>query len=295
MRKYIFQLGNRMLFECFPAYVQSSISFIQQNKLSSLIILLLPLFYYAYSDYQGWYALGPGGLPHNVFGWLVQSLLRLRASRNVRDSKCYDVAMRRSELERKRFLDGQLPDWIGEAPKTAVWVAPHRQLKQVATAEIKKVRALLLNGFMKNYGQKSYFNSRSLILQALEATLSQIVKSNPRTLELGPSQIEGGSPALFISPESFNSDHDNYPRAPREVFHSHCEAEGSSHAILSAADAKLVLDKGWGERHGISGKGLGPPLGYIMIFAPRTMRDVEIVGIIARAAARYGLEGKRIS
>ena len=146
----------------------------------------------------------------------------------------------------------------------------------------------------ENYGQNPYFDSLCQILQALEATLSQIVKSNPQTLELGPSQIEGGSPALFISQENFNSNHDNYPRAPREVFHSHCEAEGSSHAILSAADAMLVLDKGWGERHAISGKGLGPPLGYIMIFAPRNMREVEIVGIIARAAARYGLEGKRV-
>ena len=283
-----------MLSESFPTYAQSSISFIQQNKLSSLIVLLLPLFYYAYFDYQGWYALGPGGLPHNAFGWLVQSLLRLRASRDVRDSSCYDVAMRSSELERRRFLDGQLPDWTGEAPKTALWVAPHRQLKQVATAEIKKVRPLVLNGFMKNYGQKPYFNSLPQTLQALEATLSQIVNSNPHALELGPSQIEGGSPALFISPENFNSNHDSYSLAPREIFHSHCEAEGSSHAILSAADAMLVLDKGWGERHALSGKAFGPPLGYVMIFAPRSMRDVEIVGIVARAAARYGLEGKKV-
>ena len=137
--------GDRMLSESFPAYAQSSISFIQQNKLGSLIVLLLPLSYYAYFDYQGWYALGPGGLPHNVLGWLVQSLLRLRASRNVRDSSCYDVAMRSSELERTCFLDGQLPDWTGKAPETAVWVAPHRQLKQVATAEIKKVSPLVLN------------------------------------------------------------------------------------------------------------------------------------------------------
>ena len=147
---------------------------------------------------------------------------------------------------------------------------------------------------MKNNSQKPHFSSLTQLAQALEATLSQIVKSNPRTLQLGPSQIEGGSPALFISPENFNSNHDNYPRVPREVFHSHCEAEGSSHAILSAADAKLVLDKGWGERHAISGKGLGPPLAYVMIFAPRTTREVEIVGIIARAAAGYGLEGKQV-
>ena len=124
--------------------------------------------------------------------------------------------------------------------------------------------------------------------------LLHIVKSNPRTLELGPSQIEGGCPALFISPQDYKSSHASLSRSPREVFHSHCEAEGSSHAILSAADAKLVIDKGWGERHGVSGKGLGVPLGYIMIFAPRTKEELETVRMIARAATRYGLEGKEI-
>lgn len=124
----------------FLTYAQSFVSFLQQNKLSILTILLLPLSRYAYLDYRGWYALGGGGLPHNPFGWLVQSLMRLRASRDVRDSSCYDVAMGSSQLERTRFLDDELPTWTGNAPKTGVWVAPHRQLEQVASAEIKKVR-----------------------------------------------------------------------------------------------------------------------------------------------------------
>lgn len=62
--------------------------------------------------------------------------------------------------------------------------------------------------------------------------------------------------------------------------------------MLSAADAKVVLDRGWGERHGLSGKkGLGIPLGYVMVFAPRSTEEVETVGMIATAAARYALEG----
>ena len=44
------------------------------------------------------------------------------------------------ELERTSFLDGRLPAWTGTAPETGAWVAPHRQLDQVASAEIKKVR-----------------------------------------------------------------------------------------------------------------------------------------------------------
>lgn len=128
-----------MLSESYSTYARNSFAYLQHNKLSVLTILLFPLFRYAYLDYQGWYALGGGGIPHNVFGWLVQSLLRLRASRNVRDSSCYDVAMKATELERTSFLDDQLPAWTGNAPKTGVWVAPHRQLEQFASSEIKKV------------------------------------------------------------------------------------------------------------------------------------------------------------
>ena len=108
-----------------------------------LIILLLSLFRYAHLDYQGWYALGTGGLPHNVCGWLVQSLLRLCASRSLRDSSCYDAAIESTESEKRSFFDDQLPQWTGEAPRTGVWVVPHRQIEQVAGAKMKKVRLLV--------------------------------------------------------------------------------------------------------------------------------------------------------
>lgn len=56
-----------------------------------------------------------------------------------------------------------------------------------------------------------------------------------------------------------------------------------------------MLDNGWGERHGVSGRTLGFPLSYVMIFAPRSMQEVKTVGMIARAAARYGLEGRKVT
>ena len=131
-------------------------------------------------------------------------------------------------------------------------------------------------------------------MQALEAEITLIANANPQTLELGPSKLEGGCPALFIREEIYTPNHASARQSPREVFHVHSAAEGSCHAILSAADAKLVLEKGWGERHGLSGRGLGVPLGYVMIFAPRSVGEVDIVGMVARAAAGYGLEGKDV-
>lgn len=96
---------------------------------------------------------------------------------------------------------------------------------------------------------------------------------------------------MFVQPDTFSPSHAHYPRVPTEFFHCHATAEGSSHAILSATDASLVIERGWAERHGLSGRALGFPLTYVMIFAPRGEDEVKIVGMIARAAARYALEG----
>ena len=124
--------------------------------------------------------------------------------------------------------------------------------------------------------------------------MANLAQSNPDLLEIGPSKIEGGAPALHLRPGVFSSNHAHYPRAPYEFFHFHEPAEGSCHAILSPIDATLVIERGWSERHGLSGRALGFPLTYVMIFAPRDENEVEIVTMIAKAAARYALEGKEL-
>ena len=130
---------TKMSLEDVSGYVQASLSYISQHKSSLLTLLLLPLIPFAYLDYQGWYDLGTGGLPHNALGWLLQSLLRICASRNVRDTSAYDAEIRNTELEKTSILGSRLPAWEGKSPKTAKWVVPHRQLEQGASAEIKTV------------------------------------------------------------------------------------------------------------------------------------------------------------
>lgn len=129
----------------------------------------------------------------------------------------------------------------------------------------------------------------------MPASMARLVQSNPDLLGIGPSKIEGGAPALHVRPEVYSSNHAHYPRAPYEFFHFHEMAEGSSHAILSPADASLVIERGWSERHGLSGRALGFPSTYVMIFAPRDEDEVEIITMIAKAAARYALEGKMLN
>ena len=54
-----------------------------------------------------------------------------------------------------------------------------------------------------------------------------------------------------------------------------------------------MVERGWGERHGLAGSRImGVPIQYVMVYAPRNEKEVEVVVGIAKAAARYALEGK---
>ena len=119
---------------------QTAISLLQQHPNSILTIAAVLLFSLAYFDYKNWYALGAGGIPHNPFGWLVQTLLRVYTFRHNQALACYDALMKSSNLEKASFLNNELPVRNGDKPKIGIWVAPHRQLEQVASEKLKIVR-----------------------------------------------------------------------------------------------------------------------------------------------------------
>jgi len=229
--------------------------------------LALPLLNEAYQDYCAWYDLGAGGIPHNLYGWAFQCFLRIFSSSDTRSTGCYDN-VGDLELDARSFLDGPLPEREGERPEVAPFVAPHRQVSDTASEEIK---------------------------DTLVKSFSQIPTDNPTLLEAVPSIMEGGtSPAIFVVESLYAENHLYSKRSPREVIHIHM-SEGSSHGIFSKADCKTIIEKGWGERHGLGGKAMGIPNTYLMIYAPRTDDEVHIVYRLAKAAARYGLEGKKLS
>ena len=239
----------------------------------------------AYRDYSAWYALGEGGIPHNILGWSLQCIARLLCSRDVKSTSCYD----RYFSDEESFLDAKLLAREGKAPKTGLWAAPHRQLEGTASEVLKKVRIVCKRR------QKDYIilHTDYHFLKSVQDILTELATSNSHLLVTGPSTIEGAVPALFIAPTTDSPQHQCFPRSPREVCHIHT-TEGSLHALISPTDAKLVIERGWGERHGLSGK-LGIPLNFIMIFASRNEMEVEIIERIIWAAARYGLNGKEIS
>lgn len=121
-------------------YTAKAINLVQLYKVPLLTAISLPFLRIFYLDYCDWYNLGAGGVPHNPFGWLVQSIFRIPASRDLRSTGCYK-AYKTSELERQSFMENELPRRNGWLPRTGRWCIPHRQLEDTASAAIKKVQS----------------------------------------------------------------------------------------------------------------------------------------------------------
>lgn len=59
--------------------------------------------------------------------------------------------------------------------------------------------------------------------------------------------------------------------------------------MLSYANCKEVIRKGWGERHRLSGNIL--PLGYTLLYSPRNETEVEVVARIFKASLKFTTGG----
>ncbi|CAZ84001.1 unnamed protein product [Tuber melanosporum] len=216
------------------------------NYLCAALLLLPPLAYLTYKDYRSFLSLGPGGTPYNFYGYCTITSLRLLALRNPR-------------------VPGPVPEGLkhnGYLPKSGVakrnasrpivtGIAPHRQMNQRPRREI--------------------FN-------LLSSSLQNLADDYPRRLRIAKSCFEKHCPGLF-SKKSVNK------TCNGEIVHAHL-SDGSMHMTLHPADAKMVIEAGWGERHPLARGGWCRrfvPVGFVMIYAPRTEEEVGLVLEIVKA------------
>lgn len=71
-----------------------------------------------------------------------------------------------------------------------------------------------------------------------------------------------------------------------EVCHAH-PSDGSMHMTLHPADIKIILEKGWGERHPLARGGWCRrfvPREFMLVYAPRNQEEIELVMEIISAA-----------
>lgn len=81
----------------------------------------------AYSNYQRWLAMGPGGVPYNTFGWAIQSTSHVITNKDLYSTGIYTdpkTIKQYGEHGDTRFLKGELKQREGPAVRATEFVAP---------------------------------------------------------------------------------------------------------------------------------------------------------------------------
>lgn len=257
---------------------------------TTVLTILLPFqLVAAVRSYCGYLAIGPGGIPHNLFGWCIQGIIQPFGLRNTRSPDAlanpspavvarYGGSERATRSYRSEgTIRTDSSARRGPRPTIPGYVAPQRQITDVPAAAAA-TRA-----------------TQEAFLQALAA-------ANPDVLTIRPSQLEGNhTPALWAKQGDalgttlletlrrlWSRSPNQASQGPVEICHAHAEA--SSHMQLSLADAEWVLRMGWGERHLLSGSPvMGLPPSYVIVYAPRDEDEMRVWKELAMAAARFSV------
>lgn len=131
-------------------------------------------------------------------------------------------------------------------------------------------------------------NLTNTFLQKYEKLIHSLAVDHPTLLSVKTSILERGGPALYLNPEV--QKHPGAFGTRNEIAHLHESDGGSMHVSMSPKDAKLVIEKGWGERFGLSGTFL--PITYTMVYAPRDEEEMKVVERIVRAGVKFMLDEK---
>ncbi len=213
---------------------------------------------WAFRDYRAWRALGPGGLPANVVGWLKTTRMRLQKSDPFEtDSYAKQIGFAGDSP----FL-GQLPKREGPRPRIAVHPVPHRQLDQFVSDEM-----------------------RWKISELFDSTVAR----NTDLLEYQHSYLEKRHPAVFL--RNPKDAHAHAANSRGEVAHIH-PSDSSMHMIFSPSDARTVILSGWGERHFLAGRPLSGtelvlPDTYLLIYPPRNDFELAVTARLLNAAVNH--------
>ncbi|CAK7241677.1 MAG: hypothetical protein STHCBS139747_003145 [Sporothrix thermara] len=247
------------------------------------VVSALALLPAAVRSYRGYLAMGPGGIPYNVWGWLLQGLAQPFALRDPRDTRAFEkpaphvVARYGGSARAQRSyldIDTTLPARRGPRPTVPGYTAPQRQTTETGSDPVA-MRA------------------------EQEAFLRAVAAANPDDLEIRPSRLEGNAtPALWAKRAlqlgaAYWGAADNARtlrrRGPVEICHAHAEA--SAHMQFSLGDAFLVVRAGWGERHLLAGSPAArlPPT-YLIVYAPRDAAELKVWKELVMAAVRFAVD-----
>lgn len=208
---------------------------------------------WAWRDYHAWLALGKGGLPANPRVWLRTTRLRLK----MRDP--LDLTEVRAAQGRNGDIDtlAGLPRRAAPRPAVGKHPVPHRQMTQRPDHPHR---------------------------EALQAVFDRAAEANAGKVHYKLSHFEKHVQAITVRDPNHVDPVGGSSRG--EIAHIH-DADGSMHMILSPTDTVTAIEAGWAQFHGLSGRDLGLPLTYVMVYGLRTEEGVAVVARLLDAAIAY--------
>lgn len=221
-----------------------------------LTSLATALFPWLIGNYRAFYSLGHSGLGQGLSGWLIATSLK-PLGRQTLTTEEYD-----KDPNQDVFLKdpASIPERRGARPLTGWHFTPHRQINRIPT---QKVAERLDSIF------KTHANANSNLVDVVRSPHERVID------------------AMIIKP-SIPSPHKVADDAIREIAHVH-PADHSVHAVLAPQDCKTIIERGWGERHPLSGVNRFIPLPkeYLIIYAPRDDEELDVVERIIVASIGY--------
>jgi hypothetical protein len=233
-----------------------------------LALAILPLLIFflcrkVVEDYRAYIALGPGGTPSTPRGYVKICFLRLFARWDVFTPPKSPI----DSISFGNYFAGlkSLPQRQGPRPKIT-GIAPQRQKTQI--------------------GSKAD-------IEALHDAMRGLVDVNRGLISSGVSCFEHHNLGLFLetagnktlkkpSPDTPERHCNPTCGTPPEIAHAH-KIDGSLHLTLHPADVKAVIERGWGQRHPLAGRGPWVPSGFVIVYAPRNPEERKTVMEIIRA------------
>lgn len=208
---------------------------------TSLLAAAAPLLAYLRSQYLEWLALGRGGVPHNILGFLAQSLLSPFARRDTRRPLPSSVPVLEAfaALYGPVGADSFLASWVhgreraGARPAVPRFVAPQRQTSDAADA----ATLARMTAFLQTLAQRNaaLFERRISGLEGPPHAALYLRAARGRALT-APVRAREGELNVRLG------------RGAKGEW-AHVHGEGSAHVTLSPADAAVLIEAGWAERH----------------------------------------------
>ncbi|ORY25554.1 hypothetical protein BCR39DRAFT_499139 [Naematelia encephala] len=203
-------------------------------------------------DYHEWISFGTGGTPSTLAGYLKMRKWWFKRLWNGDDLRNPSALPK----DGPRYLLRPVPRREGGRPELMSRTLPHRQKPEALEPQTKDV---------------------------LFSLPTKLQSQRPDILVLAPSKTEGGSADAIYAKADLASLNPEAASLQYEIAHVH-PSDNSLHVMLAPFDARTLIETYWAESFPVHE--IAPP-GWVMVYAPRDKREVELVEDIMKAAVAW--------